>query len=144
MLERWTKNICAENISQSLISVHLKEYSWREWQLHVAQTLISHWTQQPFKPLLLISSLNSLPSFSKSEDNHYILPPTRTCSKMPVFSFNKTFILFCAKCSTFSQISADQTPPIAVTASQWMEYPFPQNLWKFMSYTGHLSPKVEA
>lgn len=144
MPESWTKNIYAVNISQRLISVHLKEYSWREWQLHVAQTLISRSTWQPFEPSLLIPSLNSLPSFLKPEDNLYVLPPTRMNSKMPVSSFNKTHIPICAKCSTSSQISADQTSPTAVTASQWMKPPFPQNPEKFMSYTGHVSPQVKA
>jgi hypothetical protein len=136
------KKICAANISQSLISVHLKEYSWRECQLHVAQTLTSHWNWQPFKPSLLISSLNSLPSFSKPEDNLYILPPTRTYSKMPASSFNKTSISICAKCSAFSQISGDQTPPIAVTASQWMEHPFPQNPVNLCPTQDMLVPKL--
>lgn len=97
---------------------------------------------QSFKPLLLIPSSNSLPSFLKPEDNLYILPHTRTYSKMPVSSFNKTSIPICAKCSTFSQISVEQTPPIAVTACQWMEPQFPQNPVNLYPTQDMLVPKL--
>jgi hypothetical protein len=48
----------------------------------------------------------------------------------------------CAKCSTFSQISADQTSPIAVTAPQWMTSPFPQNPVNLYPTQDMLVPKL--
>jgi hypothetical protein len=66
LLECCAINICAANTSWQVISLHLKEHAWTEWQFHLPQiqlhiqphNLMSlHYISLPWTPCLLLSLL---------------------------------------------------------------------------------------
>jgi hypothetical protein len=72
----------------------------------------SHSIPQPLQPSLYIPLLNSLPTLLTVDRNFHVLPPTRTYSKVSVFSCTEAPTpVHAGSPSVSSEISPFQTPP---------------------------------
>jgi hypothetical protein len=86
LIECYTINICAADISWKVISLQLKEYTSTEWQFHVVQ-IVSQSLPQPPAPSLHTTLLD--PLYSVITHKGYIHVARGAIQKFPKY-INKT------------------------------------------------------